>query len=154
MLSKFNPVRAGKFFGLLKQSRKQFTNKSKQMNICKSMMSFSKRNMCQTDSLETAQQKQTKDVVSSTPRGLLRLPYTLKVGDPVHGFTVKSIDDFPEFKIKAFTLEHERTGAKYIHLDSADLENVRIVHHIYRHSCLDSKHSQQIAQESHISLNI
>jgi Zn-dependent M16 (insulinase) family peptidase len=34
------------------------------------------------------------------------------------------MDEIADFKIKAFTLEHDKTGAQYLHLDSADMENV------------------------------
>ena len=64
------------------------------------------------------------ELVVSSPRGVDRRPYSLKVGDTVSGFNLQSIDEINDFKITAYSLEHEKTKARYLHLDSSDLENV------------------------------
>lgn len=48
----------------------------------------------------------------------------MKVGEKVHGFKVTSIDRIDFFQINAYKLEHEVTGAKYMHLDCSDMDNV------------------------------
>mmetsp|Transcript_30089 Transcript_30089/g.39933 ORF Transcript_30089/g.39933 Transcript_30089/m.39933 type:complete len:268 (+) Transcript_30089:47-850(+) len=58
------------------------------------------------------------------PRGKNRVPYNLKVGQVVNGFKVLSIEAVPDFDIQAYKLEHEATGAKWLHLDSSDTDNV------------------------------
>lgn len=83
-------------------------------------------NSRQMSQLETvgSSQKSSDDLVVNSLRGENRRPYSLELGQSVNGFTVKAIDDIPDFKIKAFTLEHDKTGAQYLHLDSPDMENV------------------------------
>jgi Zn-dependent M16 (insulinase) family peptidase len=58
------------------------------------------------------------------PRGKNRVPYTFKVGDVMHGFKVTNIDRIEMFDINAYQLVHVKTGSRYLHLDSADLDNV------------------------------
>ena len=58
------------------------------------------------------------------PRGKNRKPYNLKVGDVVHDFKITEIERIDFFDINAYKLEHTLTGAKYIHLDSSDMDNV------------------------------
>lgn len=48
----------------------------------------------------------------------------MKVGAVIHGFTIKEIDHVDFFKITAYKLEHNETGARYLHMDCADTENV------------------------------
>ena len=47
----------------------------------------------------------------------------MKVGDVVHGFQVKEVEHIEFFDINAFKLEHEATGARYLHLDCQDMDN-------------------------------
>lgn len=68
--------------------------------------------------------KESTDVTKDTPRGIHRRPYDLKVGDDIHGFSLNAIHNITDFNITAFALEHSVTKAKYLHLDSPDLENV------------------------------
>ena len=58
------------------------------------------------------------------PRGKNRVPYNIKEGDSISGFKVTEIREISDFGIKAFSLEHESTGAKWLHLDSQDMDNV------------------------------
>lgn len=60
------------------------------------------------------------------PRGKNRVPYAswLKVGDVVHGFKLQSVERIEFFDINAYKLEHEATGARYLHLDCSDMDNV------------------------------
>ena len=55
---------------------------------------------------------------------IFRTGYTVKVGDQVHGFKLTAIDHIRDFNIVAYSLEHQKTGAKYLHLDTEDMENV------------------------------
>ena len=81
--------------------------------------------MCQIDTLEsTKKQSTSEELVINSLRGANRKPYDLKVGDTMFGFTLKSIEEVKDFNLVAYTLEHDRTGAKYLHLDTADMENV------------------------------
>eukprot|EP01132_Coremiostelium_polycephalum_P002722 gene2722-3379_t len=57
-------------------------------------------------------------------RGKEREITNLKEGDIVHGFQVKKVQDVPERQFKTFTLEHIKTGAKYLHVDCEDKNNV------------------------------
>ena len=57
-------------------------------------------------------------------RGKHRVPYNLKVGDELHNFKVTEIERIDFFDINAYKLEHLGTGAKYIHLDCSDMDNV------------------------------
>ena len=45
-------------------------------------------------------------------------------GDVVHGFRVVDVTPTPEVRAVAYRLEHERTGARLIHLHSEDPENL------------------------------
>jgi Zn-dependent M16 (insulinase) family peptidase len=59
-------------------------------------------------------------------RGKNRVPYStwLKVGDVVNGFKLQSVERIEFFDINAYKLEHEATGARYLHLDCSDMDNV------------------------------
>jgi presequence protease len=78
-----------------------------------------------TDIERKAEAKQEESALREhIPRGKNRVPYTFKVGDVVHGFKVTSIDRVEFFDINAYKLEHEATGARYLHLDCSDMDNV------------------------------
>eukprot|EP01127_Copromyxa_protea_P016926 TRINITY_DN5118_c0_g1_i1.p1 TRINITY_DN5118_c0_g1~~TRINITY_DN5118_c0_g1_i1.p1 ORF type:complete len:1008 (-),score=294.23 TRINITY_DN5118_c0_g1_i1:45-3068(-) len=47
-----------------------------------------------------------------------------KVGSKVHGYTVKEIQHLPERNITAYELSHDKTGARHLHLDCEDTNNV------------------------------
>ena len=57
-------------------------------------------------------------------RGKNRIPYNIKVGDRLHGFVVNEVERVESFDIVAYKLEHEATGAQWLHLDSSDTDNV------------------------------
>ena len=82
--------------------------------------------MC-TSSIQKAESTKDREMVLKSPRGKDRKQYFIKVGDQVWGFTVKGIDNIKDFNITSYKLEHEKTGAKYLHLDTEDMENVRIL---------------------------
>lgn len=46
----------------------------------------------------------------------------------ISGFRVKNIKRFDEFQMTGFILEHEKTGAKYFHIDSSDMNNTFAIH--------------------------
>ena len=47
-----------------------------------------------------------------------------KTGDQLHGFTVKRTKQVPELELTAFHLQHEKTGAEYLHVARNDKNNV------------------------------
>lgn len=64
-------------------------------------------------------------VRENIPRGKNRQPYDLKVGDLIDGtWRVEKIDEIPFFQMTAYQSTHEVTGAKHIHLDCQDMDNV------------------------------
>lgn len=56
-------------------------------------------------------------------RGKDRLPNNLAIGQQIHNFTVKSIDDFPDFNTKLHYLEHNRLKTRYFHFETDDMNN-------------------------------
>jgi len=49
---------------------------------------------------------------------------TLTVGDILNGFRVLRVETMPAVRITAYEIEHEKTGAKVLHLHSFDRENL------------------------------
>ena len=49
---------------------------------------------------------------------------TLRNGEKLNGFKVQRVEYIPEIRITAYDLEHEKTGAKLLHLHSKDRENL------------------------------
>lgn len=47
-----------------------------------------------------------------------------KPGDQLHGFTFKRSRHFPELELSALELEHQKTGAQYLHVARDDTNNV------------------------------
>ncbi|PSN65644.1 hypothetical protein BS50DRAFT_556406 [Corynespora cassiicola Philippines] len=47
-----------------------------------------------------------------------------KVGEQVHGFTLKRVKQVPELELTALHLQHDKTGAEYLHLARDDANNV------------------------------
>jgi Zn-dependent M16 (insulinase) family peptidase len=47
-----------------------------------------------------------------------------KAGEGIHGFTVKQIKHVPELHLTALRLEHDKTGAEYLHVARDDKNNV------------------------------
>ena len=45
-------------------------------------------------------------------------------GEKIHGFLLKRTKHVPELQLTAFDLEHEKTGAKYLHIARDDENNV------------------------------
>ncbi|KPI45555.1 Mitochondrial presequence protease [Cyphellophora attinorum] len=48
----------------------------------------------------------------------------LRPGQQLHGFTLQDIKHVPELHLTAFKLEHDKTGAQYLHVDRDDKNNV------------------------------
>ncbi|KAF2280939.1 uncharacterized protein EI97DRAFT_14650 [Westerdykella ornata] len=53
--------------------------------------------------------------------GISDLP---KVGEQLHGFTVKRVKQVPELELTALHLVHDKTGAEYLHIARDDSNNV------------------------------
>ena len=49
---------------------------------------------------------------------------TMQAGDQLHDFKVLRVKSFPELRVTAYEIEHNRTGAKVLHLHSFDKENL------------------------------
>ena len=49
---------------------------------------------------------------------------TLQAGDSVFGFRVLRVEPIPEIRVTVYEVEHEKTGAKLLHLHCADTENL------------------------------
>lgn len=47
-----------------------------------------------------------------------------KPGEQLHGFTFKRTKHVPELQLTAFHLQHEKTGAEYLHVAREDKNNV------------------------------
>lgn len=51
-------------------------------------------------------------------------PPTFTAGDKRHGFGILRVEKIPEIRVTAYEIEHERTGAKILHLHCDDRENL------------------------------
>src|SRR4030042_158454 len=51
-------------------------------------------------------------------------PPTFAAGDRRHGFLIRRIEQIPEIRVTAYDIEHEKTGAKILHLHCDDRENL------------------------------
>jgi len=47
-----------------------------------------------------------------------------KIGEQVHGFTLKRVKEVPELELTALQLQHDKTGAEYLHIAREDSNNV------------------------------
>jgi hypothetical protein len=57
--------------------------------------------------------------------GKLNFPHpTLSAGENLHGFKVLRVETIPAMRFTAYEIEHEKTGAKVLHLHSFDRENL------------------------------
>ena len=48
----------------------------------------------------------------------------IETGRTLHGFTVTDVTPLPELNLTLHRLRHERTGARYVHLETADPNNL------------------------------
>lgn len=72
-----------------------------------------------------------------------------KIGENLHGYTIKEVQKVPEFSLTAVRLEHQRTGLEHLHLDApADKNNVFSV--ALKTNPLDAKGTPHILE--HITL--
>ena len=62
-------------------------------------------------------------------RGEDREPINFRVGDSYQGFDCVKIRPVPELNLTAYQFIHKNTKADYIHLDTADRDNV------FRYAC-------------------
>lgn len=46
------------------------------------------------------------------------------VGEQLHGFTLKRVKQVPELELTALELQHDKTGAEYMHIARDDANNV------------------------------
>ncbi|KAL8702688.1 MAG: hypothetical protein Q9201_004149 [Fulgogasparrea decipioides] len=50
--------------------------------------------------------------------------HEINIGHHLHGFTLKRQRHVPELQLTAYELQHDRTGAEYLHIDRDDKNNV------------------------------
>jgi hypothetical protein len=62
--------------------------------------------------------------VQSFKRALSTLSNELKVGKSLHGFKFKNITNVDVLSLRMLQLEHQKTGALYVHIDRDDSNNV------------------------------
>lgn len=65
-----------------------------------------------------------KTCQASSPATKLKTDYSFKEGQEVEGFTVTEVGNIPEYHLTAIQLIHKETGAKYLHVDRNDSNNV------------------------------
>lgn len=46
------------------------------------------------------------------------------VGEQLHGFTLRRVKQVPELELTALHLQHDKTGAEYLHIAREDANNV------------------------------
>ena len=56
--------------------------------------------------------------------GVTELSSFPRVGEKLHGFTLKRVKQVPELELTALQLEHDKTGAEYLHVARDDSNNV------------------------------
>ena len=61
---------------------------------------------------------------SITQRGVNRSSINYHVGDCIEGFECVKVRPVPELNLTAYQFKHQNTQADYIHLDTADTDNV------------------------------
>lgn len=62
--------------------------------------------------------------VLSAPRGVDRAPLKANIGDSIHGYEVLRSKWVEERQLMVWELEHKATGAKHVHVECDDTENV------------------------------
>ncbi len=68
--------------------------------------------------------KINKRFLSSVSSPALSVNKCLKVGDNLHGYDVKRVDDIPELCLTAYHLYHEKSGSEHLHISREDSNNV------------------------------
>lgn len=61
---------------------------------------------------------------SITQRGIKREAINYHIGDCIDGFECTKVRPVPELNLTAYQFKHKKTQADYIHLDTADTDNV------------------------------
>lgn len=62
--------------------------------------------------------------LQSFKRALSTSANKLKVGNAIHGFKVKKETNVDALSLRMLQLEHQKTGALYVHIDRDDSNNV------------------------------
>lgn len=71
---------------------------------------------------------------------------SFRIGQTLHGFEVKDIQEINEFKLTALRLTHEKTNAEYLHLFREDSNNVFSV--CFQTTPMDSSGSAHILEHT------
>jgi Zn-dependent M16 (insulinase) family peptidase len=68
--------------------------------------------------------RQASQVAQATNRAITDVSLYPKAGEKLHGFTLLRTKHVPELKLTALLLQHDKTGADYLHLAREDSNNV------------------------------
>ena len=68
-----------------------------------------------------ASQRRSYATTTSSVTDPSRFP---SVGAQLHGFTLKRVKEVPELELTALELQHDKTGAAYLHIARDDANNV------------------------------
>ncbi|KAE8752616.1 hypothetical protein FOCC_FOCC000738 [Frankliniella occidentalis] len=66
----------------------------------------------------------TKIYQAGLPEANLKIDSSFREGQEIEGFTVTEVGHIPEYHLTAIQLIHKDTGAKYLHVDRKDTNNV------------------------------
>ena len=73
--------------------------------------------------IKTSETDKKDELVQKYLRGIHRQNYSLKPGDKIHNFELLKIENFKDFHIVAYILQHAELKIPFIHLDTADMTN-------------------------------
>ena len=73
--------------------------------------------------LKTAEPRKNEELARKYLRGIHRQKYGLKKGDVIENFELLKIENFKDFNVNAYFLEHTEAKIPFIHLDTADTNN-------------------------------
>lgn len=95
------------------------------LNMKMAKRSFSTQEGQSLKEVEPVQRGEDYQVRENILRGKNRPAYDLKVGDIIHdAWRVESIERIEFFDINAYQCLHIKTGARHVHLDCQDMDNV------------------------------
>lgn len=66
----------------------------------------------------------SNDLAAHTQIPIRNTLFMLSTGDQLHGFTVEGVTELPDIRSTALRLQHNKSGARALHLHNADTENL------------------------------
>lgn len=109
-------------FDLFSQSqlpRHQHTSTQRKVNMLRSNTSGVRQRLASSIKCSAAARP-----LRSSKRTYATLTELSKPGDQLHGFTLKRAQHVPELQLTALQLQHDKTGAEYLHVARDDKNNV------------------------------